>query len=624
MSARSTRRSVLQKAALVPALLTGGAPAQANESSHDWAHYGGDPGATRYSPLDQITRNNVGDLKPAWVHATGDSLTRPTTTIECTPLVIDGRMYLTTAQLQVRALDAASGKPLWNFDPFAGQRSRRAKGVNRGVTYWSDGERELIFSSAKADLFCLDAKTGELVKEFANGGVLDMRDGLDREMGDIGYVHTTPPAIFEDLIILSGGAGEGPGPAPPGHIRAHDVRTGERRWIFHTIPHPGELGYETWAEDNWKTAGGCNCWAGMSVDTDRGVIFAGLGSPTFDFYGADRPGKNLFGNSVVALDARTGKRVWHYQTVHHDLWDYDLAAQPALIRIRRGGEWRDAVVQVTKTGFWFFFDRESGEPLFDIEEREVPESAMPGEEAWPTQPFPTAPPAYTRQGFSADSVTSISDESRAFVLSKLKDLRSEGLFTPPGKQGSVFAPGTMGGTVWGGCSFDPETGYVYINTNDTPKYITLVDAPENAGYPYRAAGYPFFNDEEGYPASKPPWGELLCLDPATAKYVWRVPLGEHAALSARGVPKTGTYNIGGTITTAGGLVVVASTQDERFRAFDAESGETLWEYQLNAGGYATPATYMVDGRQYLVIAAGGGGKPRTKSGDEYVAFALES
>ena len=619
-----SRRAFLRRAALSSAAaIYGSSAALANGASQDWRYYGGDPEATRFSTLDQIDRSNVGKLKVAWTHSTGDAMKRPATTIECTPIVVDGRMYITTAQLQLRALDAASGKVLWNFDPFAGSTSRRAKGVNRGVTYWQDGDKGRLFAAAHANMYCLDAETGKPVREFADGGVLDMRQGLDRDLPEnVRFAHNTPPVIFEDLLILGGGAGEGPGPASPGHIRAYDVRTGKRRWIFHTIPHPGELGYDTWGKDNWKTTGGCNNWAGMSVDAERGLVLASLGSPTFDFYGGDRPGKNLFGNSVLALDARTGERAWHFQATHHDLWDYDMPAQPALVRVKRRGEWKDAVVQVTKTGFWFFFDRETGKPLFDIEERAVPKSDVPGEQTWPTQPFPAAPAPFARQGFTDDDITNISEESREYVLRRLKDMRNEGLYTPPSRRGSVYSPGTLGGTTWGGCSFDPEAGRLYINTNNTPKFFTLVDAPEGESYPYRITGYPFFNDQDGYPASKPPWGELLCLDLATAKYAWRKTLGEHAALTAKGLPPTGTFNIGGSIVTRGGLLFIGATQDEKFRAFDSETGETLWEHQLEAGGYATPCTYSVDGKQFVVIAAGGGGMPRTASGDQFVAFAL--
>lgn len=616
-----TRRDFLKRSAAAAGAASLGLAAPPG-SGQDWAFYGGTPEATRYSTLDQIDTGNVAGLEVAWTHATGDGMARPATTIECTPLVVDGRMYITTAQLQIRALEARTGKQLWNFDPFKGVVMRRPKGVSRGVAYWADGGRRRIFAAAGSHMYCLDADTGKPVSEFAAGGVLDLKQGLDRDLSGVRFSHPTPPVLFEDLLILGGSAGEGPGPAAPGHIRAYDARTGRRRWIFHTVPHPGEFGYDTWGPDNWRTSGGCNCWAGMSVDAERGLVFAALGSPTFDFYGADRPGMNLFGNCVLALDARSGERAWHFQTTHHDLWDYDLPAQPALVRVKRGDRWTDAVAQLTKTGFLFAFDRETGTPLFEIEERKFPESDIAGEQAWPTQPVPVAPPPFARQGLTEDQITNISEESRAYVLRQLRELRNEGLYTPPSKRGTVYFPGTLGGGLWGGCSCDPETGWIYINANNTPKLFTLIDAAANEPYPYRVAGYPFFNDQDGYPASKPPWGELLCLDLASAEYRWRRPLGEHAALRARGVPQTGTFTVGGSVVTRGGLVFIASTRDAKFRAFHSRTGALLWEHQLEVGGYATPSTYAVDGKQYVVIAAGGAGKGRTKSGDQFVAFAL--
>ncbi len=566
----------------------------------------------------------------AWIHGTGDSMVRPATKIECTPIVVDGTMYLTTAQVQVRALDAATGEVLWNFNPFEGVPLRRSRGVNRGVAYWSDGEDSRIFMSGSGQdyLYCLDAATGQPVAEFAEDGMLDMRLGLDRELGEgTRCFFASPPVVFEDLLVIGGGSGsEGPAPAAPGHIRAYDVRTGRRRWIFHTIPHPGEFGHETWGEDSWKHAGGANNWAGMSLDAERGLLFVPTGSPTYDFYGTDRPGANLFGNSLVALDVRTGERHWHFQAVHHDLWDYDLPAQPVLARRRHGDGWQDVVVQISKQGFWYVFDRETGQPVWEIEERSVPSSDIRGERPYPTQPFPTKPAPFARQGFGPDSVTDISEASREHVQRQLKDLRQGQLYTPPSRQGTVYSPGTVGGTIWGGASHDPEAGWMFINTNNWPKFFTLIDAAEGAGYPFRHPGYPFLMDQDGYSAAKPPWGELLCLDLSTGEYRWRRPIGEYQELTARGIEGTGTFNIGGSIATKGGLLFLGATQDERFRAIDSRTGRTLFEHQLSAGGYATPCTYAVDGRQYVVIAAGGGGRDigtgGKKSGDEFVAFCL--
>ncbi|MDE0109318.1 MAG: pyrroloquinoline quinone-dependent dehydrogenase [Bryobacterales bacterium] len=632
MPYRPTRRAFMQCAALSTAALHTQPASPYVAATDDWRHYGGSLGATRYSELDQINRSNVSDLKVAWVHATGDSQDRPATKIECTPIVVDGRMYVTTAQVQVRALDATTGEMLWNFDPFEGIRMRRSKGVNRGVAYWSDGSDRRIFMSGSAQdyLYCLNADTGKLVPEFADGGVLDMKLDLDRDMPDsVRSYYASPPVIFEDMLLLGGGSGsEGPAPAAPGHIRAFDVRTGKRLWIFHTIPHPGEFGYETWGKDSWKTAGGANNWGGMSLDPERGWLFVSTGSPTYDFYGADRPGANLFGNCVIALDARTGERQWHYQTIHHDLWDYDLPAQPVLARRKNGNQWQDLVVQISKQAFWYIFDRGTGEPIWEIEEVPVPDSDMEGEHVYPTQPFPTKPPPFARQGFESDEyITDISEESREYIKRRLKDLRRGMLYTPPSRGGTVYNPGTVGGTIWGGTSHDPEAGLMFINTNNWPKFFTLIDAPEGLGYPLMHTGYPFFVDQDKYSAAKPPWGELLCLDLVTGDYRWRRPIGEYAELKAKGIEGTGTFNVGGSIVTKGGLLFLGATQDEKFWAFDTSTGKALFEHQLSAGGYATPCTYAVDGKQYVVIAAGGGGRDigsgGRKSGDEFVAFSLE-
>ncbi len=626
-----SRRNFLKTAAALAGGVGRGMAVSRPGASADWGHYGGTLAATRYSELDQINRSNVSGLEVAWVHATGDSQQRPQTKIECTPIVVDGRMYVTTAQVQVRALDATSGKMLWNFDPFEGIQTRRSKGVNRGVAYWEDGSDRRIFmsGSTQSRLYCLDADTGKLVPGFADGGILDLKQGLDRELGEsTRSTFASPAVVFEDLLIVGGGYGsEGPDPAAPGHIRAYDIRTGKRRWIFHTIPHPGEFGHETWGKDSWKTAGGANNWGGMSVDSERGLLFVPTGSPTYDFYGANRPGANLFGNSLIALDVRTGERKWHFQMIHHDLWDYDLPAQPVLARRPRGDGWQDIVVQISKQAFWYIFDRESGEPVWEIEERPVPASIMDGEHTYPTQPFPTRPSPFARQGFADDSlITDISEEARSQVLRRLSDMRRGGLYTPPSRTSTVYNPGTVGGTIWGGTSHDPEAGLMFINANNWPKYFTLVDAPEGVGYPHMHLGYPFLMDDEGYSAAKPPWGELLCLDLGTGEYRWRRPIGEYAELTKRGITGTGTFNVGGSIVTKGGLVFLGATQDEKFRAFDTSSGEILFEHQLSAGGYATPCTYAVDGKQYVVIAAGGGGRDigsgGKRSGDEFVAFSL--
>lgn len=576
----------------------------------------------RYSRLEQINPSNVGNLRVAWTYHTGDSRERPRTTIECTPLAIAGVMYLTTAQLKVCALDAATGKLLWRFDPFEGEEEGKPRGVNRGVAYWEKGEDKRILCTAGSRLMALDAGTGKLLRDFGKDGVVELRQGLGRDTRGMSYEVTSPGAVYKDLIILGSLCDEGPEPAAPGHVRAFHIPTGKMAWIFHTLPYPGELGHETWQGDSWRTAGGANDWGGMTVDVKRGWVFLATGSATFDFYGGERLGQNLFANCVIALDASTGKRIWHYQVVHHDLWDRDLTCPPALVTLQQGGRSIEAVVQTTKFAQLFVLERETGKPLFPVEEQPVPSSDVPGEKAWPTQPHPLKPPPYTRQVFTEDELTNISPEAHAYAVEILKKVRSGHTWMPPSLQGTVIFPGFDGGTNWGGGSFDPDTGWFYVNSHDEPWILQLVPAKPGAGYPYDHTGYNRFVDQEGYAAIKPPWGQLTAIDLKKGEIVWQAILGEHKELTARGIPPTGTQNIGGSLVTAGGLVFIAATQDEKFRAFDKRSGKVLWEAQLLAGGYASPCTYEVKGKQYVVIAAGGGGKPRTRSGDAYMAFAL--
>ena len=606
-----TRRSFLTAAAAVSSGLS------ASRGDWEWSYYGADQGAARFAPLSQINRDNVSELGIAWTHHTGDARDRPQTTIECTPICLDGVLYLTTAQVKAQALEAATGRLLWTFDPFENVRSRRFRGVNRGLAFWRDGSQTRILLTVEEKLYALDAKTGRPVTGFGVGGYIDLSLEIDRDLSDIGFSHTSPVVVFEDLILTGGGQGEGPRPAAPGHIRAWDARTGERRWIFHTIPHPDEFGYETWGQDSWRTSGGANSWAGMSLDVERGVLFASLGSPTFDFYGGDRPGQNLFGDCVLALDARTGKRLWHYQTVHHDIWDYDLPAQPALGTITRNGRPVDVVIQVTKTGFVFTLDRQTGQPIFPIEERPVPQSDVPGEHTWPTQPIPSKPPPLSKLSFDDGDETDVSPSANAYVRQILSENRHGEVFTPPSLDGSIVRPGFLGGALWGGASFDRQAGYLYVNTSENANILTLREAPPDAGYRYGHAGYVRFFDDSGRSPGKPPWGFLTCVDMNRGEIVWREVLGEHPGLG-----RVGTRQVGGSIATAGGLVFIAATLDEKMRAFDSKTGKELWSNQLNAGGYATPCSYEVGGRQYVVIAAGGGGKQRTKAGDEVVAFAL--
>jgi quinoprotein glucose dehydrogenase len=599
----------------------------------DWPGVGNDPGCMRYSSLDQINVGNVARLKPVWTYRTGELEGRRGKTIECAPIVRDGVMYITTGYLRVVALDAATGRELWQFDPlkdhpFAHQPA--SGGVNRGCAYWSDnqagGARRIIHGTSDGRLFSLDAQTGKLDRRFGAGGIRNLRLELDPKVASLEYGPTSAPVIWNDTIIIGVSCGEGPGIAAPGDIRAFDVRTGAEVWRFRTVPGPGEFGHDTWAGDSWKDRGGANAWGGLCVDTQRGLVFAGLGSAAFDFYGGDRQGDNLFANCTIALDARTGKRAWHFQTLRHDLWDHDLPVHPTLVTVNRDGAPRDAVAQVTKTGFLFLFDRETGEPLFDVVDKPVPPSDVPGEIAAATQPFPVMPPPFSEQFLDETNITDIGPANREAVLTQLRQIRGGPAFNPPSLQGTVVIPGFHGGANWSGACFDPTTCWLYVNSNNVPNIITLAEGKDGKGTrygPYAHKGYVQFLDPEGYPAIKPPWGILNAIDLNTGEFAWRVPLGEFKELTARGVPQTGTETFGGAIVTAGGLVFIGATMDERFHAFDKSTGKLLWEYPLPAGGYATPCTYMVNGRQYVTIAAGGAGKLRTKPGDAFVTFALE-
>ncbi len=541
-------------------------------------------------------------------------------------------MYITTGYLRLVALDAASGHELWQFDPLKAhpwEHRPQSGGVNRGCAYWSDGRpdgaRRILHGTADGRLFCLDARTGKLDPAFARDGVLDLRQHLDPRFARLGYGPTSAPAVWKDTVVVGVSCDEGPGIAAPGDIRAFDVRTGKLAWEFRTVPRPGEYGSETWKEGTWKDRGGANAWGGFSVDVARGIVFAGLGSASFDFYGGDRHGANLFANCTIALDARTGKRIWHFQTLHHDLWDHDLPVYPNLVTVTRDGKPVNAVAQVTKTGYVFLFDRETGKPLFDVEERPVPASDVPGEQASPTQPIPVKPPPFAAQSLDESNLTDIGAANRASALARLRQIRHGPAFNPPSLQGTLVIPGFHGGATWSGASFDPTTGRLYINANNVPNIVTLVATgskdPARFGT-YAMKGYEKFLDHEGYPAIKPPWGTLTAIDLNAGTLAWQVPLGEHPELTARGVPRTGTETFGGSIVTAGGLVFIGGSKDERFHAFDKATGKLLWEHPLPAGGYATPATYQVGGRQFVVIAAGGAGKPQTKPGDAFVAFSL--
>ena len=588
-------------------------PVVDKRTSMDWLNVGNDKGGMRYSTLKQISRENVKDLQVAWTYRSGDA--SPGSTDECTPVIVDGVMYVTTSGLKVVALDAATGNEIWKYNPHSG-------GVNRGIGYWSDGkpggQRRVFMGTPDGRLLSLDAHTGIPDAAFGKNGTLDLRIGIERDISGTTYGVTSAPTIFENMVYVGFLVSEGQ-PGAPGDLRAFDVRTGKQVWRFHTAPYPGEAGNETWEGTAWKDRTGVNAWSGFTLDAKRGMLFCGTGSASSDFYGADRRGANLFANCTLALDARTGKLIWHFQEVHHDLWDHDNPCPPILVTATLQGKKIDAVAQLTKTGYCYLFDRLSGKPLFGVTEVTAVPSDIPGEQAALTQPMPLKPPAFSPSLFTRNDVTTISHESQAYVLQMLDKLHYGKEYMPPSMPGTVVSPGFHGGATWSGGSFDPTTGLLYVNSNNVP-YIAVLKPNAAGGYDF--GGYTYFNDQNGYPANKPPWGSLTAIDVNKGVFAWQIPIGEYAELTAKGIPQTGTENFGGTIVTAGGMVFIGGTKDEKFHAFDKATGKLLWEYKLPNGGYATPSTYMVNGRQFVVIAAGGGGKLRTKSGDGFIAFAL--
>jgi quinoprotein glucose dehydrogenase len=671
-----------------------------------WETYRGTPDAKQYSDLNLIDTDNVHLLKPAWIYHTGDTNKR--TTIECNPIIVGQRMYVTSPTLQLIALDAVTGKELWRFKPIGDEVGG---GINRGVTYWKDNGEEYIFFPAGIYLYAVNANTGKLIDHFGDHGKIDMRGHLGKDSSTISISLTTPGILYQDILIIGSATGEGYD-ASPGHIRAYDARTGAFKWIFHTIPQPGEYGYDTWGWFKGENYGGTNNWGGMSMDEKKGIVYVSTGSPTYDFYGANRHGNNLFANCIIALDATNGKRLWHYQAVKHDIWDYDLPCAPTLATIPWQGKPLDILMQPTKMGELILLDRNTGLPLIKSDETPTPKSDVPGEQSYPTQSLNQGI-KLVKQRYDTNALTTVSDTARAYALAQSRKYRFQGMYTPPSLIGTITQPGTRGGMEWGGLSFDPIHHMAYTNCNDFPMFFQLgkvrnknendkgedgesiylmncamchgADLKGATGVPeltsiqkkydpagmkkiitkgkglmpphsqftnealnalvkylthfvdqkteatnhadtlvskYAMKGFKLFTDQEGFPASRPPWGTLNAVDIVTQKIKWSVPLGYYPKLKERGLEITGTQNFGGCVATAGGLIFIGATADELFRAFNVNTGKEVWSYKLPFGGYATPSVYEVNGREYIVIAAGGGNRNATPSGDVYIAFTL--
>lgn len=599
----------------------------------EWPYYGGDSGGMKYSPLKQIHTGNVTKLKVAWTFHTGDvsdGKTLPTrSAFEGTPLVDEGVMYVTTPFNRLIALDPETGKQKWAFDPKLDQNRIYNLFISRGAAIWREGKKKrLFYGTLDARLFSIDPETGEPDPTFGVKGSINLREGVADQFPRAGYGMTSPPAIYKNLVICGSLAADGEPRGPSGDVRAFDAKTGKLVWRFHVIPRAGEFGNDTWAADSWKDRGGANAWSILSVDQQRGIVYLPLTSPATDMYGGDRKGANLFGDSLVALDANTGKRLWHFQTIHHDIWDYDLPAQPNLITVEREGRKVPAVAQITKTGWVFVFDRVTGKPLFPIEERKVPASEIPGEEAWATQPFPLKPPPFTRQSFHPDELTDVTPESRAYCAKLIDGAVFGNLYTPIGLKPTVLFPSTNGGANWGGASFDPETMTLYVNSMDIGFVTRMVKRPDGSVIPYRTTGLGSPNsrfwDQKLHPCQRPPWGHLTAIDMNTGEFRWRSVLGVVDELLEKGIAPTGTSNIGGSLVTAGGLVFIGATNDSRFRAFDKNTGKELWTVKLPASAHANPMTFRGrNGKQYVVVAAGGGNKYNDTYSDSLVAFALE-
>lgn len=632
-------------AALLAAIFLGTPLASAQTASADgeWLYYGGDLGSRRYSPLDQINRDTIKDLEIEWRWNGNNLGPGPDYNFRATPIMVNGVMYTTAGTRRAAvAIHPGTGETLWIYRHDEGERGNSAprKNSGRGVSYWSDGQDERIFFITPAYfMVALNAKTGRPYPDFGRDGIVDLREGLDAPVDLVKSTigSSTPGIIVGDTIVV--GAAFPSGGAPPtkempiGHIRGYDVRTGERKWIFHTIPQPGEFGHDTWEDDSWRYTGNASVWTSMSADPELGYVYLPMEAPTGDYYGGHRPGDNLFSQALVCLDAETGERVWHFQTVHHGIWDYDLPAAPVLADITVDGKQIPAIAQITKQGFTFVFDRRTGEPVWPIEERPVAPSTVPGEKTAPTQPFPTKPAPFDRQGVSVDDLIDFTPELHEQALEIAKSYTLGPLFTPPTvvtetNKGTLSLPGSVGGANWQGAALDPETGILYVSSSTKPDPLGLVNAPEVSNMDYirgRGLSLPGAGGPQGLPLIKPPWGRITAIDLNSGEHVWMTPNGDtpevvrnHPALAGVDLPRTGHPDRVGLLATktllfagegSGLFAAPPGTGGPTFRAYDKKTGKVLHALELPAHQTGVPMTYMFEGNQYIVVAVGARGVP---------------
>jgi quinoprotein glucose dehydrogenase len=604
---------------ILAAVLLAGLFAPVAYCQTDWPAYGYDQSGQRYSPLKQIDTANVAKLRKAWQYGissdAANSATQGPPGTEAVPIMVDGMLYTPTVNHAIVALEPESGEEIWKYD------LSKANATLRGVTYWpgdKDNPPAILAGTSEGRLIALNAKTGKLVPGFGKEGVVDLRAGVTEKFPTAPYHMSSPGVIYNNLIITGAQGKEDDPDGPAMDVRAWDLRTGKLAWTFHTIPHPGEPGYETWPKDNWMAAGSPANWGAATIDAQRGLVFLPIGQPAAQYYGGARHGQNLFSSSIVALDANTGKVRWYFQLTHHDLWDYDAEAAPSLMDVIQNGKKIPVVVALSKPGLMFFLNRETGKSVYPWEERPVPQSEVPGEQSSPTQPFPVKPPPLARQGMRPDEVFTGEPEHEKFcrdLVAQIGGIHSEGAYTPySSKEFRVIFPGQQGGPNYGGVSVDPTLGYVFVNSRNVAGMGRLDKTPDGDQVAYRrysplgkgSFNARFWDPDTELPCQQPPWAELMAVNANTGDIAWRVPLGTSDELEAKGIHNTGAFGQGGSIATAGGLVFIAGTIDKRIRAFESRSGKVLWEAKMDAEGHTNPKTYMGrNGKQYVVIMTSG-------------------